>query len=151
VDTVAAVSTALAAVAALLAAVSAVASWRSTRAVEADVELARLATRYDLFRAFESAYSEQYTALWDELGPWEDPPEVDPKLRRVVHDLLQTLSSIHNAHRFSLIDDEQSRYLSALFLDWLRLPAASAVWVDIFRVQAETWPPGFVAWLDARL
>ena len=90
-------STGLAAAASLLAAVSAWASWRATRAVEADVRLAQESTQYQLFRSFEEDYARQYQQLGEHLGPWEDPVKVDPELRRVVHDLLQALASIHVA------------------------------------------------------
>lgn len=151
VDGIALVSTALAAIAALLSAVSAVASWRSTRAVEAGVELNRAMSRYQLFQSFEDAYTQQYSSLWDTLGPWDDPVEVDDEVRRTVHDLLQALASIHIGSHLGLIEEEQSNYLFELFLDWLRLPTASRVWTDVFRIQEDVWPPGFAKWVDSRL
>jgi hypothetical protein len=150
-DALTVVSTALAAVAALLSAISALASWRSTRAVEADVALARAATRYELFRSFEDAYSKLYPDLWKCLGPWQDPVEVEPELRRCVHDVLQTLSSVYNAGELTLIEETQVSYLAELFLDWLRVPEARSVWDDVFSLQVGTWPMGFVTWVEAGL
>lgn len=150
-DAITVVSTALAAVAALLSAVSALASWRSTRAVEEDVALSRATTRYELFRSFEAQYTQLYPSLWERLGPWKDPKPVDPGLRRTVHDLLQTLASIYNAGELGLIAGAQRTYLVDLFVDWLRLENAQVVWNDIFRHQEDTWPQGFVGWIDERL
>lgn len=150
-DAVVVVSTGLAAVASALSAVSAFASWRSTRLLEGELEHVTATTRYELFRSFEDAYSSQYSNLWDHLGPWEDPLPVDPAVRRTVHDCLQSLASIRNATELSLIHPEQSQYLAELFLDWLRLPQARMVWDRVFRLQADTWPIGFVEWVDAQL
>ena len=50
-----------------------------------------------------------------------------------------------------MLPAEQGDYLVQLFLDWLRLPQARAVWEDVFRVQTGTWPVGFVDLVDGGL
>ncbi len=148
-------STLLAAFAAIFAAISSWTSLKSTRAVEEDVRLARSQARHDLFRSFEADLSKQYDGLWEHLGPWDDqvPPDARPsdRERRVVHDLLQTLSSIYLAGRLDLLEDEQRRYAELLFLDWLSTPKATKIWTLVFRNQAATWPEGFASWVDAEL
>jgi len=148
-------STLLAALAAIFAAISSWTSLKSTRAVEEDVRLARSQTRHDLFRSFEADLSRQYDELWEHLGPWDDqlPPEARPtdRERRVVHDLLQTLSSIYLAGHLDLLEDEQRRYAELLFLDWLSTPKATEIWTLVFRKQVAAWPEGFVEWVDSEL
>lgn len=97
-------------------------------------------------------YSKLYPDLWERLGSgMKDPVEVDPALRRSVHDLLQTLSSVYNAWRLDLIEPQQIAYLAELFFDWLRVAKARTVWEQVFKVQEDTWPEGFVKWVDAGL
>lgn len=145
------ISTALAAAAALLSAFSAFASWRATRAVEEDVRLAKATTRYELFRSFESDYSSQYDAIWRTLGPWDDPVKVDPNARRVVHDVLQSMSSIYTARQLGLIDPPQAACLTKLFADWLGVPQARSIWKAVFMHQDDTWPKGFVDYVENSL
>lgn len=145
------ISTALAAVAALLSALSALASWRSTRALEADFAHTKATTDYEVFRSFEDTYRALYPSLWQTLGPWPDPVEVDPDLRRSVHDAAQALSSVYNAERLGVILGGQAAYLGELFLDWLRLPKAREVWDQVFSLQEDTWPEGFVSWINTGL
>jgi len=151
VDSIAAISTSLAAVAAALAAISALASWRSTKAVEEGVRLQRGLAGHQLVRSFELDYSKQYGQLVEALGPWEDEKRVDPQLRRAVHDACQTLASIYVAEGLGLLQREQAEYVFEIFGSWLRLPEAAAVWRDVFRPQTDSWPPGFVSYLDENL
>lgn len=150
-DPLTVISTGLAAFAAAFAAISAVASMRSTRAVETQVELSRDVAMHQLLRTFESDYARQYRHLVSVLGPWEDPLQVDPDLRRVVHDACQSLASVYVARTLGLVGVEQGEYVEQLFIDWLRIPAAAAVWRGVFRVQRDTWPDGFVEFVDGRL
>ena len=123
----------------------------STQAVEDEVRLSRATKRYELARSFEHEYTSQYAAVWDVLGPWTDPEHVDAPLRRVVHDLLQALASVYVARELELIERDQARYLFNLFLGWIEANKAQAVWKGIFRIQEDTWPPGFVQFVDAEL
>lgn len=150
-DVLQVVSTALAAVAAFLAFRSTKEASHATSAIERELELTRDAGRYQLFRDLEREYRDQYGAIWKELGPWDDPKPVDPAQRRVVHDLLQALASVHMAHTLELVEDKQADYLGELFLDWLRKEKAQTIWDDIFKVQDDTWPPGFVEFVDERI
>jgi hypothetical protein len=149
------ISTFLAAFAAIFAAISSWTSLKSTRAVEDDVRLARSQARHDLFRSFEADLARQYEGLWVCLGPWDDglAPEAKPsdRERRVVHELLQTLSSVHLAGKLELLEDEQRRYAEILFLEWLSTPRAREIWELVFRDQVASWPQGFPAWVDSEL
>jgi len=141
-------SVTIAAVGALLSLVSARASRASVDAIRSDVALSRASTGVQLGRMFEEDYAKQYEQISATFGPWKDPIAVDPHERRVVHDMLVSLASVHMATQAQLIDAEHSHYLSELFADWLRLPRVAHIWSEVFAVQAEPWPPGFVEYVN---
>lgn len=69
----------------------------------------------------------------------------------MIHDLLQSLSSVYLAGRLELLEDRQREYAEVLFLDWLATTRAREVWSLVFRRQIEAWPEGFPAWIDGQL
>jgi hypothetical protein len=149
------ISTVLAAFAAFFAAVSSLASLKSTQAVEENVRLARSRSKHDLFRSFEADLTRQFQGLWECFGPWDDglPRDLRPsdRERQVVHELLQTLSSIYLAGKLELLEDEQRSYEERVFLYWLSTPQARQIWEMVFRQYVDTWPEGFPEWIDLRL
>ena len=137
--------------AALFAAVSAGASAYTGWKMRQDVRLSEASSRYELVRSFETVYDNQYEAIFRELGGWPDPVEVDPKLRRVVHDIVVTLSSIYNARSLGLLSETEADYLGVLFSDWLRAkPEAYRVWREVFDTddQRESLPRGFSDYVE---
>jgi hypothetical protein len=159
-DATALISVSVGAVSAFLAYLSARASRDSVRAsrdsveaFRADLEHSRGTTRHELARAFEADFAKQYDAIWEVLGPWKDPVEVDKRERRVVHDMLATMSSVYLALEQKLIAREQADYLGELFGDWLGLPKARWIWEKVFSTpdQAASWPPGFIPWVDSMI
>lgn len=145
-------STVVAAIAAVFSALSAYTSLRATKAVEAEVLHQQRITTYELFRSFEADYASQYGRIWGALGPWPgDPPGVDEDERRAVHDVLTSLASIYRAQSAGLVGADDAEYVGALFLDWLSVPRAEAVWRKVFAGQDDTWPEGFAAFVEAGL
>jgi hypothetical protein len=134
----------IAAISALFSLVSARAARASVEAFRSDVELSRDSTRVQLARTFEDDYARQYDQISKAFGPWKDPVAVDSQERRVVHDMLASLASIYMANQVKLIDDTHAKYVYVLFADWLRLPRPHRIWTNVFAVQPESWPPGFV-------
>jgi hypothetical protein len=145
------VAASLAACAAIISAFSAWLSLRATRAVEEQAEVTKSLAAYDLVRSFERDYADHYDEVFAALGPWPDEVAVDPDKRRVVNELLQNLSSAYLAAEMGLLSERTRDYIFALFLDWVQVPEARAIWTDVFRVQGATFPVGFVDFLDARL
>jgi hypothetical protein len=144
-------STALAAAAAVVSAVSAWLSSRSTRAAEEEARVNKSLAAYELVRNFERDYAQQYETVMEALGPWPDQVDVDPLQRKVVNELLQNLSSAYLAAEMGLLTEQMRDYIVSLFIDWLQVDEGRRIWVEVFRVQPDTYPPGFIEFLDARL
>jgi hypothetical protein len=86
--------------------------------------------------------------LDDGLSPDLRPPDDE---RQVVHELLQTLSSVYLAGRLELLHDEQRRHAERSLFDWLSTPKARQIWELVFRQYVDTWPEGFPEWIDSGL
>jgi hypothetical protein len=147
-----AIGSAATAIAAVFAAISAFESSKASRRMEREMEATRRAGAYRLLEDFESNYREQYSEVMDNLGPWPDPggDAIDPKVRRVVHDLLVSLCSVYRSRQSDLVEEDDIEYVATLFGEWLQNPIAKEVWTSAFRVQA-SWPPGFVDYVDEML
>ena len=106
------------------------------------------APQSELIRAYEADYARQYSDIWETFGPWDDGvADVDPGERRVVGDMLATLSNVFVAREAGIIDEVHASYVQDLFVDWLRLDRPRRIWNDVFAPQVNTWPNGFVTWI----
>jgi hypothetical protein len=149
VDVFTAGTVGLAAGSALLSAIGALAAWRSTSAMREELRHTVAAKRHELLRTFEQEYAAQYDAIWRDLGPWPDPVGIDPQLRRTVQNLLAATASVYIARQSDLVDAVNGDALLAVHFDWLCTDEAYHVWKNAFRNQADTWPAGFVDFVDA--
>jgi hypothetical protein len=148
----AAVGSGATAIAAIFAAVSAYGSLKATREMERELEDNRKANAYRLLNEFENSYRTQYPEIMNQLGPWPDPGEedLDPAVRRVVHDLLVSLCSVYRSSKSNLVPDGDVEYVATLFSEWLQNPMARHIWESVFRNQ-NSWPSGFVPYVDEML
>ncbi|WP_229074494.1 hypothetical protein [Actinoplanes sp. DH11] len=60
-------------------------------------------------------------------------------------------ASVYVARQSDLVDAEDADALLAVHFDWLCTAKASHVWRVAFRNQSDTWPAGFVDFVDERL
>jgi hypothetical protein len=151
VNVLTAITVGLAAASSLLSAISALAAWRSASAVRDELKHTVTAKRHELLRTFEQDYAAQYDAIWQDLGPWPDPDAIDPQLRRTVQNLLQATASVFIARQSDLVDSANANALLAVHFDWLGTDKAYQVWKTAFRNQSDTWPSGFVNFVDGGL
>lgn len=107
--------------------------------------------RFDLFRQLEQSYQALYPRIWNELGPWPDKAAVRPSRRHCVHDICSNLSSVCNAQSLGIIEPTLADYVAELYIDWLRTEKAREIWSSIFATQSDTWPAGFVEWVEDKL